>query len=80
MKMISTSEARKKLGELVNQVKYKKTVVVLGRNNKPEALIVPLPEDGELPISEMNAASPSFDFLADEPEIYSVDDLKKRYV
>lgn len=27
-------------------------------------------------ISEINAASSSFDFLEDEPEIYSIEDLK----
>jgi len=31
-------------------------------------------------ITNINANSASFDFLKDEPDIYSVDDLKKSYV
>lgn len=30
-------------------------------------------------ITNVNISSKSFDFLADEPELYSVSDLKKRY-
>jgi len=30
-------------------------------------------------ITNINALSKSFDFLADEPELYSILDLKKKY-
>jgi len=30
-------------------------------------------------ITNINALSKSFDFLADEPELYSVSDLRKKY-
>lgn len=41
---------------------------------------IPKPEfDEEFSISAANATSPSFKFLENEPEIYSVSDLKKRY-
>lgn len=30
-------------------------------------------------ITNINAYSKSFDFLADEPELYSVSDLKEKY-
>ncbi len=43
--------------------------------------MLPKREIGEaLPISSINAASASFKFLEEEPELYSVKDLKKRYV
>jgi hypothetical protein len=33
-----------------------------------------------IPISDINAASESFEFLKNEPDIYSISDLKKKYV
>lgn len=76
----STTEARKNFSEIVNQVKYKKQVVALGRNNRIEAFIVPNAEYSEdVNISAINAHSPSFSFLENEPDLYSLADLKKRY-
>ena len=81
MKIYSTTEARKKLGDLVNQVKYKKIAIGIGRYDKCEVLIVPAPElDEEIPVTKINAEGGAFDFLEDEPDIYTLDDLKKRYV
>ena len=77
----NTSEARKNLNEIVNKVKYQKIIISIGRRGKAEVLIVPKPELNEvIPVSDINAHSSSFDFLEDEPDIYSVKDLKKRYV
>jgi hypothetical protein len=76
----STTEARSKLSELVNTVKYQKIIIAICRNNKAEVLLTPLPEEKDIPISEINATSESFDFLKDEPDIYTINDLKKRYV
>ena len=79
----STTEARKNFSDLINQVKYQKKTIAIGRNNKVEVLMVPLEEKevaSKLPISEINATSSSFDFLKDEPDLYSTHDLKKRYV
>ena len=77
----NTSEARKHLNEIVNKVKYQKIIISLGRHGEGEVLVVPKPKVYEtLPISEVNSASPSFDFLENEPDIYGFNDLKKRYV
>lgn len=77
----NTSDARKNLNEIVNKVKYQKIIVSIGRRGKAEVLLIPKPELNEpIPITEINANSPSFQFLEDEPDIYSVKDLKKRYV
>lgn len=82
MNVYSTTQARSNFSELINKVTYEKQVIVLGRNNKKEVLMVPYPQidEGDLPLSEMNAASASFDFLDSEPELYSFKDLKKQYV
>ncbi len=34
----------------------------------------------DLPITETNAALGGFEFLKNEPDLYSIEDLKKRYV
>ncbi len=81
MKHYSTTEARKHFSEIIEQVRYLKAIVSVGRRGEEEVLIVPKPEINEdLPISAINASSSSFDFLEDEPDIYSLKDLKKRYV
>lgn len=81
MKHYSTTEARKHLSTIVEQVHYLKVIVSVGRHGESEVLIVPKPEiDKDLPISAINTASRSFDFLEEEPDIYSLNDLKKRYV
>lgn len=77
----NTSEARKHLNEIVNKVKYQKVIISIGRRGKAEVLVIPKPElEEEIPVSQINTDSSSFDFLEDEPDIYSIDDIKKRYV
>ena len=78
----NTSDARKRLNEIVNKVKYQKVIISLGRRGQGEVLIVPKPEfdEKEIPITEINSNSDSFSFLKDEPDIYTLKDLKKRYV
>ncbi len=81
MRHYTTTEARKHLCDIVNQVRYQKIIVSIGRRDEEEVLVVPkITLDESLPISEMNARSSSFRFLEDEPDIYSLGDLKKRYV
>lgn len=81
MEVISITDGRKKLGELVNLVKYQRRVIALGRHGKAEVLLVSIPDHAqEIPLTAINAESPSFAFLNREPELYSVKDLKKRYV
>ena len=80
MNVISITDGRRKLGELVSLVRFQKRVIALGRHGKAEALLVAVPDaDSDVPITEINAASPSMAFLADEPDLYSVKDLRKRY-
>ncbi len=80
MQIVSISEGRKQLGELVNLVKYQHRVIALGKNGKADVLIVSLPDlETDVPVSAINAASPSFRFLEDEPDLYAISDLKVRY-
>ena len=79
---INATQARNQWSSLLSQIKYKRQIIAIKRNKKTEALLIPNPEyNTDLEdISEINAASSSFDFLHNEPEIYSIQDLKKSYV
>ena len=80
MDQYSVSEARKILGELIHRVRFQKTTIALGHGTRKEALLIPLDADDEAPLTEVNAASESFAFLEEEPDLYTRDDLKKHYV
>ena len=57
-------------------------VYAIGRREKPEVLLIKFPHDYSKDLNEitnMNAYSESFSFLEQEPDLYSVDDLKKKY-
>ena len=82
MKTISTTEARKNIKTLVDLVKETGVVFAIGRRNKPEVLLIKFPRDYNQELNEitnMNAYSESFAFLKEEPDTYSIDDLKKKY-
>jgi hypothetical protein len=80
MKIYSVTEARKILGELINRVKYQKQVIALGKHGKAEVIMLSYSPEDDFPIEALSSASDSFDFLEREPDLYSRDDLKKRYV
>lgn len=77
----SITEARQKLGDLISQVRFGKAPIALGKNRRIEALLVPTPKpEAQVPITELNAKGRAFEFLASEPDLYSLSDLTKRYV
>lgn len=82
IKTLSTTQARAQISELVDIVSKSKKSIVIGRRNTPQVVLIPFPEFWNGQLSEttnINTYSKSFDFLADEPEIYSVNDIKKKY-
>lgn len=83
IKFVSTTSIRKNISGIVNKVKYLDDVYAIGRRDKIEALIIKFPENLNADLSEItnvNANSSSFKFLEDEPEIYTIQDLRKKYV
>ena len=77
MQTYTKTETRNNFSEIIKQVKYGKKIVAVKR----DVLIVPFPEiDESIPVSQINEQSDSFDFLENEPDLYSLSDLKKRYV
>jgi len=79
IKTLSTTEVRERISDLVNIVATSHKSIVIGRRNVPEVVLIPFPSswNGKLSeITNINAYSKSFDFLAKEPEIYSIRDIK----
>lgn len=82
MKLISATLMRKHISEIISRVKYNDQIFGVGRRNKIEIIIMKYPENLNKNLDEItniNANSPSFDFLKNELDLYSVKDLKKRY-
>lgn len=82
MKVISSTTMRKDIAEIINEVKYTGQVFCVGRRNRIEAIIMKYPEHINSKLTEItniNTGSASFDFLKNEPNLYSVKDLKKKY-
>lgn len=74
---------RRNISAYLDKVREENTVLGVGRRDRVEVVVMKYPENVNLALDDMtliNANSRSFDFLKDEPDIYSIDDLKKRYV
>ncbi len=80
---MTTTKVRRNIAGFVEQIKRENSVIGIGRRNKIEVVVMKYPENINPKLTEItniNANSSSFDFLKDDPELYSVKDLKKRYV
>lgn len=80
MKIISTTIARKKIGKLIDHVRQSGQTIGLGRHEKIEALLIKYPDHLNRELDEWTnliSNAGSFDFLKNEPELYSARDLKK---
>ncbi|MCR4279034.1 MAG: hypothetical protein NUV81_04020 [bacterium] len=83
MQIISTTNARKNISRIVDRVKIHGEVFGIGRRDSIDALIIQFPSIYNRNVNEItniNALSRSFDFLEQEPDLYSIADLRKRYV
>lgn len=79
MKIISSSNARQFISNIISEVVETGKSIVISRHDEPEVAIIKFPREYRKDfsdISNLNAYSKSFDFLKDEPEIYSRKDLK----
>lgn len=82
MKYFTTTNARKHIALIIDDVCENNTVVALGRRNKPDVLLLKYPEFYNRNVSEelnFQANSKALDFLHDEPDFYAMSDLGKRY-
>lgn len=82
MKIVTTTNARKHIKTIIDRVKYHGEVFGIGRRNSIDVVVLKFPEIYNTAVNDItniNAYSKSFDWLAIEPDIYSISDLKKRY-
>ncbi len=82
MKIITTTNARKSIGSLIDHVRDTGETLGIGRRNAVDVIVMPFPKEYRKDandITNVNAYSRSFDFLSDEPDIYSVADVRKRH-
>jgi hypothetical protein len=80
MKILTTTNLRREISSVVNRVRDTGEVFGIGRRDAVEVLVIPFPvayQKNVNDITNINAYSRSFDFLADEPELYSRNDVKK---
>lgn len=82
MHVLSTTDARKKMSDVVDEVSQKGAPVFLTRNNKLEAILRrPTAEEIETyELMWLAQQEGNFDFLDGEPDLYTVDDLVETYV
>ncbi len=83
MKTISLTNARKHISSMIDEVRETGQVFAIGRHNDLEAVLLKFPREYNKSFSDIaniNAYSSSFDFLEQEPELYSAADLKRSYV
>ncbi len=66
---------------VIKRARHHGEIFGIGRRNAIEALIIKFPAyNSDLnEITNINGYSKSFDFLKEEPDLYSASDLKKRY-
>lgn len=82
MNIVTTTVARKHISSILDRVKSRGEVFGIGRRRSIDALIIQFPSHYNKHLDEItniNTLSHSFDFLQDEPELYSLADLKKSY-
>jgi hypothetical protein len=83
MKTISTTNARKHIKALIDEIKETGEVVAIGRRDKLDVLMLKFPAQYRKSLSDItniNTYSSSFNFLETEPDTYTISDLKERYV
>lgn len=76
---MSSTNTRKNISVIINHVKTTGEPFIISRQGRPEVMIVKMPTSFNKELDEItniNAYSTSFDFLKDEPELYSIKDLK----
>ncbi|MBI5793839.1 type II toxin-antitoxin system Phd/YefM family antitoxin [Candidatus Uhrbacteria bacterium] len=82
MNVITTTSARQHLSQLIGAVHRTRRSIAIGKRNKAEVLLIRFPDSTNLMLDEMtnmNQYGGGFDFLEDEPDIYTRRDLIKTY-
>ncbi len=82
MKTISSSNTRKYISDLLDEVRETGESIAIKRQKNIEAVLIKFPREYSIAFSDvtnLNAYGQAFDFLADEPDTYSRADIKAKY-
>jgi hypothetical protein len=82
MKYLNISKNKKRLSELIKELNEENESLVIGEDGKNKALLIKFPEKlnkNRKEITNINANSSSFEFLENEPDLYSREDLVEEY-
>jgi hypothetical protein len=81
MRVLSSVDIRKSIDKVIRSVKMTGRPVAIGKNNMPEVLVVRATgyNPGVSDVTNLNMLGGAFDFLWDEPDLYTDKDIKKRY-
>ena len=77
---MSSTNTRKNISVIIDHVKTTGEPFVISRQGRPEVMIIKMPSNFNNKFSEItniNTYSQSFDFLKSEPDLYSIEDIKK---
>lgn len=81
--LINATKFRNNFSKLLSSVlEGDREAIVIGRHDNPEAVLIKFPNFYNKNLSDItnvNTYSSSFDFLHDEPELYSKEDVKVFY-
>jgi len=75
---MSSTNVRKNISKIIEHVKMTAEPFVISRQGKPEVLIIKMPENYNSDFNEItniSSYSPSFEFLSNEPDLYSLKDI-----
>lgn len=82
MKVLTTTQARARIKSIVDRAKYRGEAFAIGRRHSIDAVVIGFPEAYNKDVDDItnvNAYSRSFDFLAYEPDLYSPSDVKRKH-
>ena len=80
LNVLSTTKARDILPAIIEQIKDHNRVFILGRRDVPEVIMIKYPTEYSVNASDIvniNTYSHSFDFLNDEPDLYTLSSKNK---
>lgn len=82
MKVLNTTQFRRNLSQFVREVYEGNKSIVLGTRDTPRVILIKYPDTYRKEysaIANINTYSGVFNFLADEPDLYTKEDVREFY-
>jgi len=82
MKALTTTQARARIKAIIDRAKYHGESFAIERRHSIDAIVIGFPEAYNKDVNDItnvNAYSKSFAFLADEPDLYAPSDVRSTH-